>query len=283
MKRRVLLTGRTGFIGKNIAPMLEEQFEVLAPQRGELNLLKPEGVRSYFIDHDVDVVYHCANPNPVKNELDAHKDMLENSLKMFLNLYDCRGLYGKMIYLGSGAEYDKSMDISCVREVDCFRSPPKDAYGLAKYIMNLLARQSENIYDLCLFACYGPWDHDSKFITHCIRCRMRGEPITIRQNCKFDYIHVSDLGRMMVWLGQNEAKHQMYNVSGCEHMLLTEIAEEVCRQMGTVHPVQILTPGLNREYTADGSRFWNESGLALPISLRDGIAQQIIWEKEHAE
>lgn len=283
MKKRVLLTGRTGFVGKNTAPILEEQFEVLAPQRGELDLRDLRAVRSYFSGRGVDVVYHCANPNPVKNKLDADRDMLEDSLRMFLNLYACRDLYGKLIYLGSGAEYDKRMDISCVREEECFRSPPGDAYGLAKYTMNLLAGQSRNVYNLCLFACYGPWDHASKFITHCIRCQMRGEPVTIRQDCKFDYIHVSDLGRMMVWLGQNEARHQMYNVSGCEHALLSEIAEEVCRQMGAVRPVQILTPGRNREYTADGRRFWDESGLAPPMPLRDGIARQIIWEKEHAE
>ena len=208
---------------------------------------------------------------------------MEDCMRIFLNLYRCRHKYGKMIYLGSGAEYNKTMEIQNISEEDAFRSPPPDPYGLSKYAMNMMADQSDNVINLCLFACYGPWDHASKFITHCIRCCLRNEPITIRQDCRFDYIHVSDLGRMMVWLGQNEPKHHMYNVSGCQHVLLSEIAEEVRRQMGMEEPVRILNPGFNREYTANGARFWNESKLTPPVSLRDGIAQQIKWEREHLQ
>ena len=278
-----LLTGQTGFVGKNVRDMLAENFDLLAPGRSELDLRNAESVEQYFDSHHVDVVFHCANPNPVKNTLDSNEHFMEDCMRIFLNLYRCRHKYGKMIYLGSGAEYNKTMEIQNISEEDAFRSPPPDPYGLSKYAMNMMADQSDNVINLCLFACYGPWDHASKFITHCIRCCLRNEPITIRQDCRFDYIHVSDLGRMMVWLGQNEPKHHMYNVSGCQHVLLSEIAEEVRRQMGMEEPVRILNPGFNREYTANGARFWNESKMTPPVSLRDGIAQQIKWEREHLQ
>lgn len=281
--KTALLTGKTGFVGKNVRELLEENFELLAPGRSELDLRNAESVEQYFDNHQVDVVFHCANPNPVKNTLDTNEHFMEDSVRIFLNLYRCRHKYGKMIYLGSGAEYNKTMEIQNISEEAAFRSPPKDPYGLAKYAMNMMAAQSDNVINLCLFACYGPWDHASKFITHCIRCCLRNEPITIRQDCRFDYIHVSDLGRMMVWLGNNEPKHHMYNVSGCQHVLLSEIAEEVRSQMSMEEPVRVLTPGLNREYTANGERFWKESKLTPPMSLRDGIAQQIKWESEHLQ
>lgn len=281
--KTALLTGQTGFVGKNVRDILNESFHLLAPGRSELDLRDAVSVENYFDTHQVDVVFHCANPNPVKNQLDTNEHFMEDCMRIFLNLYRCRHKYGKMIYLGSGAEYDKSMEVVNIREEDCFRSPPKDPYGLSKYAMNMMADQSDNVYNLCLFACFGPWDHASKFITHCIRCCLRGEEITIRQDCRFDYIHVYDLGKMMVWLGENQPKHHMYNVSGCQHMLLSEIAEEVRRQMGAPHPVRVLNPGLNREYTANGERFWKESGLGSPISMKDGIAMQIKWESEHAQ
>lgn len=281
--KTALLTGKTGFVGRNVKDLLAENFDLLSPGRSELDLRDAQSVQSFFETHKVDVVFHCANPNPVKNTLDTNEHFMEDCMRIFLNLYRCRHLYGKMVYLGSGAEYDKSMEIANIREEVCFRSPPKDAYGLAKYAMNMMADRSDNVYNLCLFACFGPWDHASKFITHCIRCCLRDEPVTIRQDCRFDYIHVYDLGRMMVWLGNHDAKHHMYNVSGNEHVLLSEIAAEVCRQMGARHPVQVLNPGLNREYTADGSRFWEESGLPLPMCLKDGIAMQIKWESENVQ
>lgn len=281
--KSALLTGHTGFVGKNVRGILSEHFDLLAPGRSELDLRDAGSVESYFDDHRVDIVFHCANPNPVKNALDTSEHFMEDSMRIFMNLYRCRHKFGKMIYLGSGAEYDKTMEIINISEEEAFRSPPKDPYGLAKYAMNIMASQSENVYNLCLFACYGPWDHESKFITHCIRCCMRGDPITIRQDCKFDYIQVQDLGRMMVWLGNNDPKFHMYNVSGCEHVFLSEIAEEVRRQMGSSNSVQILNQGLNREYTANGERFWKESGLEPPMPLRNGIAIQIKWERENAQ
>lgn len=281
--KTALLTGQTGFVGKNVRDILSESFHLLAPVRSELDLRDAASVENYFDTHQVDVVFHCANPNPVKNQLDTNEHFMEDCMRIFLNLYRCRHKYGKMIYLGSGAEYDKSMEVVNIREEDCFRSPPKDPYGLSKYAMNMMAEQSDNVYNLCLFACFGPWDHASKFITHCIRCCLRGEEITIRQDCRFDYIHVYDLGKMMVWLGENQPKHHMYNVSGCQHMLLSEIAEEVRKQMGVSLPVRVLNPGLNREYTANGERFWSESGLGSPISMEEGIAMQIKWESEHEQ
>lgn len=280
--KNALLTGGTGFVGRNVLPILQEKFQVLAPSRSEIDWRNGEEVRAYLRRHPVDIVYHCANPNPVKNPAsDVKAGMVEDSLRIFLNLYHCQDIYGKMVYLGSGAEYNKKLEISNVREEESFRSIPQDAYGFAKYINCMLAERSDNIYNLCVFACYGPGDHESKFITHCIRCCLRGEAITIRQDCRFDYIHVSDLGRIMVWMGENQPQHHKYNVSGCQHVFLTEIAQEVNRQMGSVLPIRILGPGFNREYTADGSRFWAESGLRPPMALREGIELQIKWEKEH--
>lgn len=279
--KTALLTGKTGFVGHNVLPILEQDFQVLSPRRSELDLRDIESVREYFRTHSVDVVFHCANPNPVKNSADSPERMTDDSLRLFLNLYACRDLYEKMIYLGSGAEYNKQLEICNIQEAECFRSPPPDSYGLAKYTMNLLASQSANIYNLCLFACYGPGDHASKFITHCIRRCLALQPITIRQDCRFDYIQVTDLGRMMVWMGQHEPQHHMYNVSGCQHVLLSEIAEEVRRQLDLDVPIQVLSEGLNREYTANGKRFWKESNIRPPMPLREGIALQIKWEKEH--
>lgn len=279
--KTALLTGSTGFVGHNVIDILRQDYQLLTPRRAELDLRSLNSVQHYFDTHQIDVVFHCANPNPVKNAAEDSADrMTDDSLRIFLNLYACREQYEKMIYLGSGAEYNKQLEICNIREEDCFRSPPGDSYGLTKYTMNLLASQSENIYNLCLFACYGPGDHPSKFITHCIRCCLSGQPVTIRQDCKFDYIHVWDLGRMMSWMGTHPLQHHMYNVSGCEHAMLSDIAREVCKQMQVQSPVEILSPGLNREYTANGQRFWTESQLPLPMSLRAGIALQIQWEKE---
>lgn len=277
--KKALLTGSSGFIGSNVREMLSERFILFAPNRYELNLMDENNVKKYLNNHKFDVVFHCANPNPTKNALDDISKMSEDSIRAFLNLYNERDKFEKMVYIGSGAEYDKTLEISNVKEEECFRSIPKDSYGFAKYIMNMISDKSENIYNLRLFGCYGPGDHESKFITHCIRSILNNEAITIRQDCKFDYIHVYDLARIMIWIGENNPQYHAYNVSGNNHAFLSEIAKEVCSQMKSELGIKILSEGYNREYTCDGRRFWTESLIDNPMSLKEGISLQIEWEK----
>ena len=278
--KKALLTGKTGFVGSNIYKILCEDYIIFAPSRQELNLLDEVDVRNYIQKNSIEVVFHCANPNPAKNIIDQNVNMAEGSLRMFTNILSCNNLYEKMIYLGSGAMYDKTLEICRVTEKECFRSIPKDSYGFAKYIENKISRKEPNVVNLCLFACYGPADHESKFITHCIRCCMENKPITIRQDCKFDYLHVYDLGRYLSAMGYIDLKDNLYNVSGNEHMYLSQIAEEVKKAMNSDSEITIVNPGLNHEYTADGNKLDSEIGIKRTINMMDGIRMQIEWEKK---
>lgn len=279
MMKRVLLTGGSGFIGRNIKTYLETVCELYAPVRQELNLLDEYAVRNYLIKHKIDIVIHAANPNPVKNQLDKTENMFEDSIRVFTNLYHAEDCYERMYTLGSGAEYDKSQDIVLIKEEEEGRSIPKDSYGLAKYTINQLIEQSNKQCNLRVFACYGPTDHESKFITHAIRCCKYNEDITIRQNCYFDYMQVSDLAKILKYFIYNVPKYHAYNVcSGTRHTL-KEIASIVRTQMKTKNDIILLNSGLNKEYTGNNDRLLNELGGFQFMNLEDGIHIQIESEE----
>lgn len=283
MIKNILFTGATGFVGRNIVPILKKDFCVFAPTRRELDLKDGDAVYRYVYDNHIQAIVHSANPNPVKNALnDAAETMFEDSLRIFINLYRVQNICEKIIYLGSGAEYDKSMDICTISETEAQRSVPKDVYGGAKYIMNELAQHSGNVYNMRLFACYGPTDHESKFITHVIRCCLAGEDVTIRQNCYFDYIHVYDLAKIITYMLEHDLKYHDYNVASGVRVSLKEIAEKVCEQMGYPKTkIRILTEGFNKEYTANIERLEGEMHLKKEfIDLETGIAMQINYERE---
>ncbi|MCO5385909.1 MAG: NAD(P)-dependent oxidoreductase [Desulfosporosinus sp.] len=280
--KKVLLTGASGFVGKNILPLLREKFEVYSPSRQDLDLRNSEEVYNYLKIGKFDVVLHSANPNPIKNaKADQQNKMFEDSLRIFMNFQNATSLYRKLIYLGSGAEFDKRYEIASVSEDKLGRHLPEDDYGFAKYIMNSLARNSENIYNLRIFACYGPYDHESKFITHAINCCLKNEPVTIRQDCWFDYMHVFDVAKIASWFIVSEPMYHDYNCCSGKRILLSEIAAEVCRQMDNVRGVQFLSKELNREYTADNSRLLNEMRKMEFITLEKGIALQIEWHRRN--
>ena len=273
-----MVTGGTGFVGSNALSLLRERFEVLAPRRSELDITSAQAVERYVREQRPDVIVHLANPNPAKNALDDGVNMFEGSLNSFMACYRMRNEVERVVYLGSGAEYDKRFDIRSISEEEFGRSYPVDQYGAAKYVENELARSSSNVINLRLFACYGPGDHWTKFITHCIRSVIAGCPLTIRQDCRFDYLHVSDLTSIIAWAVEGAPRWRDYNVASGEGHLLSEIARLVQEAMGSNSEVTLLSEGLNREYTASVTRLRKEYELPF-LSLEEGIEQQIAYER----
>ncbi len=276
---RILLTGGTGFIGRNILPFLSRKYDVLFPTRTELNLIDGDAVLSYVRDHEVEVILHFANPSPAKNHIDRNDRLLADSLRLYFNIKRCAPLVNKIIYLGSGAEYDKRFDIVHAREEDIGRYIPQDDYGFAKYIMNEDARRSTNIYNLRIFGCYGPTDAKTKFIRDAIDCCLENRSITIRQNCFFDYLFVTDLAAVIEYFIDQKPLYHDYNVCSGQAVSLEEIASIVARLMKNDFPIQIMKKGLNKEYTADNTRLLKELKGVFFTPIEQGIAKQIEWQR----
>ena len=283
MMKRVLLTGGSGFIGRNISSYLKNVCDLYAPRRTELNLLSEDDVKEYIIKNKIEIVIHAANPNPVKNELDKAETMFEDSIRVFMNLYQAQDYYECMYTLGSGAEYDKSRDICLIKEEEEGRSIPYESYGLAKFTINKMIEASEKQCNLRIFACYGPTDHPSKFITHAINCCQRGEDITIRQNCYFDYMHVYDLAKILEYFIYHRPVHSAYNVCTGIRVTLEDIAKKVQSQMDCSNKVVLLKEGWNKEYTGSNQRLLDEIGAFTFITLDEGISMQIKSEEKNRE
>src|SRR3989344_476770 len=124
---KILITGGNGFIGKNLVEHLSKKYEVYAPSHNELELLDEESVDEFFKNNKFDVVIHTAVKGGSR-KLPSFPDMLKNNLKMFFNLLKNKDSYKKMIFIGSGSEYDKSRDIREVKEEDSGKNIPSDGY-----------------------------------------------------------------------------------------------------------------------------------------------------------
>ena len=277
--KTILLTGGSGFIGRNILPILREKYDVLAPTRQDLNLLDENAVAQFFNQNKIDYVVHTANASPAKNPLDKLERIMPDSLRAYYTLERCSHLYEKMFYLGSGAEYDKRQDIISIKEEDFGKKIPTDDYGFAKYIMNLCAKTSENIYNLRIFGCYGPTDAKTKFIRDAIDCCLQNRPITIRQNCMFDYIYVTDLGYVILNLLEKKLSYHDYNICTGKRISLLEIAKIVSQQMNNLRPIKIVKKGWNKEYTGDNTRLLQELGKFQFTPIEHGVLKQIKWQR----
>lgn len=60
MKKKMLITGATGFLGSHVAQYYKDKYEVLTPSHSEIDIADESSVMTYFKDNRPDVVVHCA-------------------------------------------------------------------------------------------------------------------------------------------------------------------------------------------------------------------------------
>ncbi len=269
---RVFVTGGRGFIGRNIVEKLPSDMEVFAPTSKELDLLDQEAVEHYVDRNDFDSVIHTATWNSTANSKKDTHLVLEKNLLMFYNLTRLNDRYGKMIYLGSGAEYDKRHYLPFMREQYFGRHVPVDQYGLSKYAMAKSIDPLSNVIDLRVFGCFGPYeDWEIRFISNAMCKALFGLPISIRKNVFFDYIWVDDLVRMIEHVCKNTMEHHHYNACTGRSVDLLTLAKMILKVTGAEVEVEVQQEGLQLEYSGDNSRIMNEMKGFQFTRLEDSI------------
>lgn len=272
MGKRVLITGGSGFVGKNLIEYLNEKYPgeyiIDAPRSAELNVVSKESVDKWFDTHERydDVIHLAVYTDAVDKNKDGSK-MIEYNLKSFLNFYYHSKDYGRMFYSGSGAEFDKSEDIVSVKENQLGERIPHDGYGLMKYAIANIIEDSTNIYNIRIFGLFGKYEYSFRFITEMIHNSILGKPFNIRQNVVFDYLYIDEFVSMVACLLRvDKPKYHSYNmVSGekIDLLSLCELINRVAIKYGKLkQQITVYNEGLNNEYTASNERFIGEFGNA---------------------
>jgi UDP-glucose 4-epimerase len=282
---RILITGGSGFIGRNLAEQLASTHEVLAPSSAELDLLKEHEVREYLNTHSFDVIVHAATRRS-NRRLAAPPDLLDRNCRMFFNLVRNQGRFGKMIHFGSGAEYDRVQLPARVREDYFDTRVPRDAYGFSKYICAKHIERSDRIVNLRLFGVFGTYeDYTVRFISNACCRALKGLPIVLRQDIVFDYLYVKDLVKITMWFIENNARRKAYNVCTGRPVALSELARVIAqvsaKTSGRSPDVSVLTEGFGGEYSADNSRMLAEMGGYQFCDLQDAISDLYAWYERH--
>jgi GDP-L-fucose synthase len=135
---KILVTGATGMVGKNILENKDFQnFEILAPDRKELDLCRAENVLSYIQKSQPDLIIHtAARVGGIQDNIANPVAYLTENLDINRNLImaSYRAGVKKMINLGSSCMYPRdaknplSEDLILKGELE----PTNEGYALAK-------------------------------------------------------------------------------------------------------------------------------------------------------
>lgn len=276
--KKILITGGTGFIGRNIAESyLNDTYELIAPRRAELDLTNDESIKNYFEQHYFDVVIHSAAKPGHRNAADASSLLLTNS-RMMSSLLKYQHRWGKLLNMGSGAVYDMRHYQPKMSESYFGTHIPADEHGYNKYLFGKLLPSLNHVYDFRIFGIYGRYeDYAIRFISNAICKAIFDLPITLRQNRMFDYLYIDDLMPILEYFIENDPAERAFNITPDNATGLLDIANMVRDTCGKELEIKVAAEGMGIEYSGDNTLLKSTIKSVTFTPIKTGIELLYQW------
>ncbi len=298
-EKRVLVTGATGFVGRQcLAPLLERGFEVHAVQWGpELdagddihwhpsNLLDADAVRSLIKEVAPSHLLHGAwyvEPGAFWTS-PANLQWVQASIDLMQAFQEGGGQRAVMV--GTCAEYDWGHEVLRENDTPC---RPSTLYGACKFGLYTMLRAYAEQTGLSaawgrLFLMYGPHEYPNRLVSGAIRAMLQGEDFPCSHGKQVrDLMHVADVGGALAALVASDVEGPV-NIASGQPTTLRAVLEEVSRLCGDVERVQFgarpASPGEPATLTADVSRLTGEIGWQSHYDLNQGLADAVAWWRD---
>jgi GDP-L-fucose synthase len=278
----LLITGSNGFIGRNLTEYFKTQYKIFTPHHNNWNLLNEKKLLSYVIKKRIDYIIHCANLGGERNA--EFENVLGINLRMFFNIIKAKKYVKKIIYFGSGAEYNKMFPIQSVSENDFGVNIPTDDYGFYKYVCAKFIEQNIKTDIICLrlFGIYGRYEnYRLRFISNAIVKNLFHFPIDMKQNVFFDYLYIDDLCRIVEFVLKNQTKFNIYNTASGKRTSLLAIAKMINNISNFKSAIFVEKAGYNNEYTASNVRLVSELPKFIFTTIGEGVEKLFEWYKNN--
>ena len=281
MKKKILLTGGSGFIGRNILESyLSQKYDILAPRHAEIDIANTESVDNFFKDKKFDVVLHTAVKPGHRVALDK-SNLFYTNVRMFENLERNKDKFGKFINFGSGAVYDVSKNNSGVSENDIYKNMGVDDHSFTKYVVHKQIDNLPGFVDLNIFGIFGKYeDYSIRFISNAICKSLYGLPITLRQNRRFSYLYINDLMPILEWFIENNPECKSYNIVPDGFVELRDIANYVAK-IEKNSDVRIANDGYGLDYYGSNARLKNEFKSVSFTPMETAIVDLYNWYRQN--
>jgi GDP-L-fucose synthase len=299
--KRILVTGGSGFIGRNLLPLLQQTgAQITAPSRADYNLLEQSAIRRMFADLQPDIVFHLAGliggilANK-RRPADFCYQNLFMSTAMLHEAWESR--VEKYIALIGGCSYPAHAP-SPILETELWNGYPQDEsapYSLAKR-MNVVQAQAYrrqhgfNAIVLVPGNIYGPYDNfdleNSHVIPALIRrflaARLAGQSeVEVWGTGKptRDFIYIEDACQAILRGAEIYNGPEIINLSSGTETSIRELVTLVAELTGyrgrirwdASKPEGQLFKGF------DATRMHQWLGYHCQTSLREGLRKTVAW------
>jgi nucleoside-diphosphate-sugar epimerase len=295
---RVLLTGATGFVGRETLAALERdghEVHVAARRR-------PDQARAGSRWHEADLLADLGSAGRIvaasQPEVLVHLawyaehgrfwtapenvDWVEASLRL-LHEFGRAESARRVVMAGTCAEYEWTTRSVFAENDPCV---PRTLYGVAKHGLRVAAEDCAAERGLSfawarLFFLYGPGEAPERFVPSIARRLLAGEPAPMTEGTQVrDFLHVADAAAAFAALAAGEIQGPV-NVASGVGVTLRDLAALIAGRAGGAEHLQVGTiatrPDDPPSLVADVTRLRDEVGWLPRIGLDDGVAQSVDW------
>ncbi|CAN7451562.1 NAD-dependent epimerase/dehydratase family protein [Cupriavidus necator] len=276
VKRRVLLTGGSGFLGRYVLTELADKVELLVPSRGQLDLSRGATQLDVMVGEGAaDVLVHLANPRVYTSNV-----AMGEALTMLRNVIDvCISRDIPLIYISSWEIY--SGYPGDLRADESLPALPRGPYAETKYLSETLIEHCKTHYGLrCALVrsspVYGLGSDRPKFIYSFIDKARRGEKIVTHAyrngDPALDLLHASDLASLIAKVVCSQFVGTLNVGSGAVHST-PSIAQRIVEMLDSKSAVErTLIDADTARITMDFGRAKSLLNWEPSIRFEDGLA-----------
>jgi GDP-L-fucose synthase len=300
--RRVFLTGGCGFLGGFLRERIAraKPAALLAPGRGDLDLLDGSAVRSFLTLHRPNLVIHGAAVvgGIGANRMHPGRFFYENAM-MGIQLIEASRLAGveKFVCLGTICAYPKFTPVP-FREEELWNGYPEETnapYGIAKkaLLVQLRAYRQEYGFNgifLLPVNLYGPHDNFDLESSHVIPAMIR-KFIEARDNGESrvtlwgdgsptrEFLYVDDAADAVVLAAERYNASEPVNIGRGEEITIAELATSIAEKSGFNGEIvwDTTKPNGQARRMLDVRRAMREFGFRAATPFDEGVARTVAW------
>lgn len=294
--RRVLVTGATGFIGRQLLHMLVEAgLDVHAvtsrdtPDGRELvtwhraDLLDGASIPELCATVQANDLLHVAwDTTPgAYTRTPRNLDWLAASLQLARSFVE----HGGTRIVGAGTCFEYAHQAAPCREGST-PLEPDTLYGTSKVaLQRVLACYADEAGISCawgrIFFLYGPHEHPDRLVSSVTRSLLAGREAACSVGTQIrDFLHVADVAAALVALLRSDVTGPV-NIASGTPLTIRDLVLEIGEQIGRRDLVQLgalpLSPRDPPHVVADVTRLRDEVGFTPRFSLAAGIEDTVRW------